>query len=445
MPRKCVLILLDGLGDRSHPELGHLTPLQAAETPTLDRLATLGACGLYHAGAHGRALPSENAHFAMFGYGLEDFPGRGVLEALGAGVPVGPAEVAFLAHLVELRSAHDCLVLHKDRPHADSDQAAGLAAAVARYQQGGTLVRFVPTKGLFGVLLMQGGVSPYVTDTNTMIEGLPLPAVRPWQEYDQDQAACHTARVLSVYLSWAFRHLDGHPVNKARRHSGLGAINGLVTQRPGRLKPVVDFRSRNGLKGLSIASGIIYWGLASFLGMSVARVTDGEDAGRDLAERLIAAREALADFEFIHVHTKAPDEAAHAKSPERKVRAIEALDRGLADAIAPLLDDPEVLLAVSADHSTPSSGALIHSGEPVPLMFVGGGVRRDAVNRFDEISVASGALGCVRGTEFMNLVLNYLDRARLVGTRDAPADCGYWPGDYEPFRLQGTGKGVGDA
>jgi 2,3-bisphosphoglycerate-independent phosphoglycerate mutase len=109
------------------------------------------------------------------------------------------------------------------------------------------------------------------------------------------------------------------------------------------------------------------------------------------------------------------------------------LDKGLAAGLPPLLDDPEVLVAVTADHSTPSVGALVHSGEPVPLVFHGEGVRIDAVERFDEVAVAAGALGCVRGGELMLCILNYLDRARLAGIVDAPRELPYWPGPYAPF------------
>ena len=100
------------------------------------------------------------------------------------------------------------------------------------------------------------------------------------------------------------------------------------------------------------------------------------------------------------------------------------------------MDDPELLIIVTADHSTPSAGPLIHSGEPVPLTFFGQGVRRDNVRRFDEISTAAGALGCVRGKELMYLILNHLDRSKLQGIMDTPIDQPFWPGNYEPFKIK---------
>lgn len=437
MARKCLLIMLDGLGDRACPELGHRTPLQAAATPHLDRLAALGANGLYHAAALGQALPSENAHFAIFGYEPRDFPGRGLLEALGAGIEPGPEQAAFLAHLVQLRvDGGGALVLEEDQPRTSPEEARQLLAAISAYRQDGIDFHFQPTHGTSGILVLSGPVSRFVTDTNIMAAGRPLPELRPWREHAADPAAGRTAAALRSYLLCVHRTLAAHPVNQARQAAGRGAVNGMVTQRGGQWQAVADFRRRNGLKGLSIASGLVYRGLAAFLGLAVRADRDSDDPGADLARRLLLAREALADFDFIHVHTKAPDQAAHGKNPTGKMRVIEALDRGLGRVLDDLLADPDLVLVVMADHSTPSSGPLVHSGEPVPLLFVGPGVRRDLVKSFDEISVAGGALGLVRGTELMYLVLNYLERAKLVGIREAPEDQPFWPGDYAPLRLE---------
>ena len=131
----------------------------------------------------------------------------------------------------------------------------------------------------------------------------------------------------------------------------------------------------------------------------------------------------------------APDQAAHTKNPLAKVSVIESLDDGIAQCIDRLLQDPEVLVVITADHSTPSSGGLIHSGETVPLLILGEGVRRDEVTSFDEIRCAQGALGQLRGKELMFLIVNHLDRAVLRGIRHSPEYRAYWPSRYEPFRL----------
>ena len=43
---KILLVVIDGLSDRPCPELGNLTPLEAAKKPVLDQLAREGICGI---------------------------------------------------------------------------------------------------------------------------------------------------------------------------------------------------------------------------------------------------------------------------------------------------------------------------------------------------------------------------------------------------------------
>ncbi len=45
---KFLLLVIDGLGDRPIKELGNKTPLEAADTPVLDKLAEMGIAGQLH-------------------------------------------------------------------------------------------------------------------------------------------------------------------------------------------------------------------------------------------------------------------------------------------------------------------------------------------------------------------------------------------------------------
>ncbi len=435
MRKKCILILLDGVGDRSFPEFNHQTPLQAAHTPNLDQLAAQGACGLFHAGRQGEALPSENAHFAIFGYEPAMFPGRGPLEALGAGIDLGMDDVAVLSHFASLEARQGCLVLHNGQLPPEKDELNQLLSLVADYEHQGVEVHFEHTHKLYGIVTLKGTVAPYFTDTDPISAGRLLAEPKPLAGYEDHEATCRTVAALKSYLVDVHRKLQGHSINQARRDKGLNAIDGLVTQRAGRLKAVVPFEQRYGLRGLSLASGLVYHGLSRYLGMDSIPVEDSDDPGGDLAARLTTARDALTDYDFIHVHTKVPDEAGHTKDPQRKRRAIEALDLGLSEVLPVLSADPDLLLVLSADHATPSNGPLIHSGETVPLLFHGPGIRRDEVEQYNEVAAAAGVLGAVRGQELILMILNALDRAKLQGLMDTPVDQPYWPGQYEPFKI----------
>ena len=435
MPEKCILILLDGVGDRAYTALGDQTPLQAARTPFLDHLAAMGANGLYHAARQGEALPSENAHFAMFGYEPEFFPGRGPLEALGAGIDLAMEDVAMLAHFASFRQAAGTLILRNDNPAVEKQEAEQLSRLAAEFRFGQIVVEFFHTHKVHGIVRLRGETAPFFTDTHSFADHRPLVEPVPLAGYENDARTVNSAAALKAYLVHLYHQLQDHPLNRQRRIKRLDTVDGLVTQRAGQLKPIVSFFKRYGLKGLSMASGLVYHGLSKFLGLDWIKVADTANPGADLAQRITLAREVLAEYDFIHVHTKAPDEAAHCKDPLKKKSVIEALDAGLARALPPLLEDPEVLLVITADHSTPSAGPMIHSGETVPLLFCGQGVRRDSVQQYNEVSAALGALGPVRAMELILMILNNLDRGKLKGLMDTPVDQPYWPGAYEPFKI----------
>ena len=436
MPAKFILIILDGLGDRSFQRLGHMTPLQAARTPFLDRFAASGSSGLFHASLQGQALPSENAHFVLLGYEPGDFPGRGALEALGAGIDLDQSQVAVLAHFVNVQKELGRLRLIMDRVRAGSEDAGQAFNAVHRYDSENVRIELVQVKGLFGVVILTGNVSPFITDSNPILDGRLLTRIRPRAEYSDHGPSIDAANSLNKYLSWVHRKLEATRFNRERSEKGFPALNALVTQRAGRLKQVISFTRKFGLKGASVSSGAVYSGLCRYLGLDVLEAPESVDPGLEISTRIEKAADLIDKYDFVHIHSKAPDEAAHKKDPFLKKQVIQELDLGLARSLPGLLQREDLIVAVTSDHSTPSKGEMIHCGEPVPLAICGPGVRVDGVLKFDEMSAAGGGLGFVRGAEFMYMVLNYLDRGKLAGLMDTPHDQPYWPGDPVPFELE---------
>jgi len=430
---RCILVILDGLGDRAHDALAGRTPLQAAYTPHLDRLATAGMNGLYHAYLQGVSLSSEVAHFLMFGYDREELPGRGYLEAVGYGLEPDAEDVFLLCHLCSVAEKDGQLVLAHERPEVAKSELYALKKALNTCKSNDIGIRFVSTRKGDGLLVLSGAVSPAITDSDPIYEGRPLISVEP---ADATPEARRTSEQMNRYLLSVYRMLSSHPLNLGRKEKGLPPVNALATQRAGRKQPLTPFFEKWGLKALSIASLPIYWGLCRELGMEVSEVKDSGDPEGDLRERLSLAHGSR-EYDFIHVHTKVADEAGHTKDPSIKKAVIEALDRAMAFAVEEIMPDPEVLLVVTADHSTASVGTMIHTGETVPLTMVGKFPRRDRVTAFNEIDCARGALGPVRGVELMHLVLNFLDRGKLGGLMDTTHDQPYYPGHSKPLNLDG--------
>lgn len=436
---KIILVLLDGLGDRAYDFFDHKTPLQAAWTPNLDRLATMGSTGLYHPAAIGQCLPSEIAHHLLFGYGMETFPGRGLLEARGAGVAFEEKDVLVMAHLSTVKWEGDrAILLHGPEVfhHAvqDMDILYKELHSLTPFEKNGIVITIHKMPGRNDALLiLKGGASPHVSDSDPIIPWRNVAKIVPKDGCNDLIAAQRTASCLNAFIDRCGVVLKGHPINVRRYESHVPAANLLVTQRCGKRIPQQPFLERYGMKGMIMASGGIYKGLAREFGLTFVKRNEQGDPGCELRESI---RQALDDpeYEFVHVHTKLPDVAAHSGDPHRKRDVLASLDYGF-DILVDALDKrQDVLVAVTADHSTPSvSNLLVHSGEQVPLIIAGGRVRRDDVCSFDEISAAKGCLGTLRGQELMLMLLNYSDRANFFGHQLGEKHSLCIPTSYEPF------------
>ena len=432
---KTLLLLLDGIGDRSYRVLGNLTPLQAAATPNLDRLAALGGNGLYHASRCGQCLPSETAHYLLFGYSLSDFPGRGLLEAAGEGVPFNDEDVLCLAHLAGVAWKQHTPILLYGRDHigGSAEDIAELMKGITPFTAGEIRIELHQTGRNDAILLLRGEVSPFFSDSDPITLQKPVAAVVPLHENPEYEKASKTARVLNRYLMQCHEVLSTHPINTKIRKAGKPAGNFLVTQRAGRRVKAVPFYERWGYRGLVIASGAVYGGIAHELHLDFCRVQDTANPGNDLRERILLA---LKDdvHDFIHVHTKVPDETSHKGDPEKKRDAVSLLDAGLSDLVTAMEQNRDLLLAIMGDHSTPSDSVLIHSGEVVPLCFVGEHVRRDGIREYNEVSCARGCLGSLKGEELMYMIVNCSERASLLGHCIGPVQRPYAPFHYDALQ-----------
>lgn len=409
-----VLIVLDGLGDRPVPELGGRTPAEAARTPHLDALAGRGASGWHLPFGWGRAPTSEVSHWAMFGYAEVPFPGRAVLEALGAGLDVPRTGALTHASLRTSRRA-DGQVWITGRPGEDdgpdaAELLAGLGPLLAERGMG-----LRPYGGRGEALLSGPGYpSGEVTDSDPLFE-----TFHPWMRpvpTGPDGAAFATA--LTDALRAAYDHLRSHPLNAARLGRGVPALDVLTTKWSGRRGDIPPFTEQVGVAGGAVTDTRLYRGLATALDLASADLEPLDDPAEDLARRLAAADELIAaGARFVHVHTKVTDEAGHSKQPYAKRDVLEAVDRGLAglDALA-----DRAVVAVTGDHATPSVDGVLHTADPTPLLVVGPTVRPDAVTEWGEGPARAGWWGHVRADELLPLLLGQANRPVLLGHRITP-------------------------
>jgi 2,3-bisphosphoglycerate-independent phosphoglycerate mutase len=414
-----VLVLLDGLGDRAVLDGGARTPAEAADTPVLDALAATGASGLHVPLGPGRAPSSELAHWSLLGYSQVPFCGRAVLEALGHGLDVPEGVVQLYLSLRPSRRAAGRIWPVGRAGRSDEADAVELFDSIASFDHDGLSFSPTPVRAGEAILSVEGATSADITDTDPLFEHHPWMRPLPLASAEDNAAATRSADALFAYLRWARSRLSAHSVNERRRNEGREPLDVPTTKWSGRRRELPSFERVAGLKGAIVASGALYAGLARLLGMGFVKDHDSGDPGADMQRRLTRATELVATgVDYVHVHTKATDEAGHTKDPKVKRAVIESLDSGLRD----LLDHAfgEHVVCVTADHATPSNGPLLHSGDPSPLVVRSPGLRPDGVLHFGESHAAAGSLGTLGAADVLPLLVGLADRAAFLGSTIDP-------------------------
>ncbi len=434
---KTLLVVLDGLGDRTAPEIRYKTPLQFASTPNLDKLAALGMNGLMYSLSPGIAPATELAHFVLFGYSLSYFPGRAVFEAIGEGLDLNDKDIVLRASFASVEEKKGNLVVVDRVMEAGEQILSELAHEIRQKKYGEIVFEFVYNSRRQGILFLKGKASQHIIDSDPFANDRPVLKVKAFKETKEREKAVRTAEYLNQFLRWVYFKLDNHPLNEERRNKGLKPINFLVTKWAGLRRRIPSFYRMYGFKGATVSSGPMFKGLASEIGLDFLEARNLGQTTQDLDSRLGIAKDALkGEYDFVHVHTKAADEAAHKKDPILKVKVIEELDSAFSSIVSDDFLRDDILTVITSDHSTPSSGSLIHSGEPVPIVFTGSNVRRDDVKEFNEIACLSGGLGQIAGCDLMLLILNFSDRIKYFGSRLTAKDVPYYPVDTDFLEKQ---------
>ena len=440
---KILLIIFDGLADRPAPELDGKTPLEAARTPNLDRLAAEGINGLQHPKSPGYALGSPLALHLMFGYPESEFPDRGPLLATALGYEIAESEIVLAARFAcTEREPDGRLRLFQRFVRGREEECRALAATIGKHEIGELTFRYVYAGRGDGNLFVNGSASFEITDTDPLGLDLPVLKAQARSEAADPRLAAETADALNAYLSWVHSQFAASRVTPS---GGAPPANFLITKWAGPKPAYEAFEQRWGMRAVSLPDEEVVSGLMLELGFHLERIEDA-DPENDLRRRLKRAKALLSGgYEFIHLHSKYPDPMSHDNEPLRVRDAIEALDAGMETYWRELAPDPELITVLTTDHTTPSVWAHHprgkfsdqHSGEEAPIVIRGGNVRVDAVAEFSERAAALGALGHLRGEDFMPVLMNAAERTNMWETRPTPVHRLYRPrpDQVEPFRL----------
>jgi 2,3-bisphosphoglycerate-independent phosphoglycerate mutase len=351
----------------------------------------------------------------MLGYRPDEFPGRAVFEALGRGQEVSADDVHAYAALRPAERREDGWWLTgRPDPERDEDEARALVERCDGIVVDGLTFSLAHVWRGEAVLRITGGADERVTDTDAFFRDR-HPLLRPRPVVAEAEG---TARACEEWTREVMRRLEGE------------RFNVITLKWFGRARPVPSFLKRHGVTGAFAAESAFLRGLGLALGLEALDSPETDDPVADLLGRVELARRRLDDGDtFVFCHLKTTDAAGHTKDPHVKQDTIEQLDTALGD-----LPADRAIVCVTGDHATPASPEVIHSGDPVPLLVAGPGVRADGVERFGELDCAAGILGQLRGPDLMPVLLNAADRPLFLGSRPTPVDgADGYPAVLEPL------------
>ncbi len=389
--KKILLVVLDGLGD-----IGKDTPLETAAKPNIDKLASAGKIGLLDF-EYKKKVDSDLGYLRLLScFSEKEYPGRGYLEALGAGLKPGKDDICIRANfatvdregkLLDRRAGRDEYGLDKLAKKLDGIEINGIEFSVKK------------TSGHRLVILMSGkGLSIDVNPNDPYKTGVSVKQIS-----FKKQSGKFTASVLNKFLYRSNKILSGDYINKKRK---LPA-NTILIRNFGRRVDVKSFRNRYGLKACCIAGIAITKGVSRFLGINIIDVKGATGLpDTNLKRKFDAAKLAIKKYDLVFLHINGTDILSHDGKREEKARFIEKIDGELGYFLR-RVNLNNVIVCLTSDHRTcslPNYKHYQHIPDPVPIIVSGGGLESDGIRKFDEESVKGGSLR-LRGNQLIPYLL----------------------------------------
>ena len=363
---KYIVILGDGMGDRPIEAIGSKTPLEAAQTPHMDKLAREGECGLLKTLIAGYPMGSDVANLTVLGYEPRRFyTGRSPLEALDLSLDVGEKDLVFRANLVNVTDTDTLedatMVDHSSDKITDAEAAALIEALQPILPRGMELYAAASYRN---ILLWRD----YLQHYDYKLDLMP-PHDMLEQNVGENLPKGNGVDILIDLTRKSREILENHPVNQARKARGLRAANCLWMWGDGTRPMLASFEERYGVKAAMITAVPLLGGIAFGTGMDKIKVENVTgDIRTNFEGKANAAIDALkAGYDFAFVHMEAPDECGHDGNTEEKMTAIEYVDRRALGVILDRLDeiDDEVRILLLPDHATPIE-ARTHTADLIP-------------------------------------------------------------------------------
>jgi 2,3-bisphosphoglycerate-independent phosphoglycerate mutase len=389
---KYIVLIGDGMADYPIPELGGLTPLQAADTPNMDFIAKHGKCGVARTVPDDKPPGSDVANLSIMGYDPRKYyTGRGPLEAASIGIKLEPDDIAFRCNLITEKNG---LLADYSSGHISSEEASILIKAVDK--ELGKSCRFYPGVSYRHLLVMKNGANADCTPPHDVL-GQSIEEVLPRGEYSES---------LISLIRASKPILEKHEVNLKRKKAGKNTANLIWPWGQGKAPDMPLFKDMYGVSGSIISAVDLLKGIGKYAGLNIIDVPGATGyLDTNFSGKAQYALESLKDNDFVLVHVEAPDEAGHMGNLEAKLKAISDFDEKVVGGMLNELGGfGDYKIMVLPDHPTPIS-IRTHTRDPVPFAVYSSTESADYVDRFDEFAAKDGIFGLVEGHRLMNLLI----------------------------------------
>ena len=356
---KYVLLVGDGMADYPLKELGGKTPLEAAETPHMDRIA---ACrvGLVKTIPDGMEPGSDIANLSLMGYDPQVYhTGRAPLEAASMGVELESNQVAFRMNLVtlDLKSDREITMVSHSSGDISTEESVQI---VDRLKQEIEMpeICIYPGVAYRHLLVWENGPEDAVT-------------IPPHDVLDQNMARYlnHSPdNPIPGLIRSSWKILKSHAVNMERRRAGLKEANSIWLWGQGRPPKMPLFKTKFGLNGGVISAVDLLKGMGRYAGFTSIPVKGATGyLDTNYQGKADGALKGLEEFDFIFLHVEAPDEASHNGNIREKIQAIEAFDQQVVGTVLEgMIPYEDYRIMVVSDHLTPIVKKT-HTNEPTPF------------------------------------------------------------------------------
>jgi len=407
-----IYVLLDGVGDLPHPDLDGKTPLEAANTPTLDKIASNGVIGEVISVGKGIAPESDIAVFNMLGYKFQhaDYVGRGVIESIGVGVDFKDGDLALRGNFSTLNK-DEIIIDRRAGRHIEKEDANGVAKELEekiKFSDPNTTVVVSPTIGhrvIVRIRTESKKLSSKITNTDpaySNIGGMGVAKavgdflkIEKCLPIDDNENSKFTANLVNEFSEQAINILKESQINKKRKEQDKKLLSCILLRDAGNKFPdVIPINEKHAMKFSCIVDMPVELGIADVLKMKTFEaggLTDYEEKAR-------VAAKAMDTQNSIYVHLKGPDEFGHDGDAIGKMKNIEEIDQRFFKTLLDNIDSSKVAIIISADHSTPCINKG-HSDDPVPVIVSGDFIKNDGTTRMTEEQAKKGSIGLIQGAE----------------------------------------------